>query len=84
MPPESWTVNVHSSVEALLHALPRESVQRIYSAIAELNEDPYLDNRQPVPGVHSTFEVQVDTFRIIYRIEKEEKRVKVATVTLNV
>lgn len=83
MPSESWTLSVHQSVEALLHALPQDSVQRIYSAIAELTEDPYLSGRQPVPGVRNTFEIQVDAFRIIYQIEKEEKRVKVATVTLN-
>ena len=83
MPPEAWAVDVHRSVEALLHALPRESAQRIYSAIAELTEDPYLDSRQPVPGIRNTFEIQVDAFRIIYQIEEEEKRVKVAAVTLN-
>lgn len=83
MPPESWTVDVHRSVEALLHALPQESVQSIYNTIVELVENPYQDGRQPVPGVRNTFEIQVDAFRIIYQIEEEEKRVKVATVTLN-
>ena len=83
MPPETWAVDVHQSVEALLHSLPRTSAERIYYAIAELTEDPYLDTRQPVPGIRNTFEIQVDAFRIIYQIQEEEKRVKVAAVTVN-
>ena len=83
MPTESWAVEVHQSVAALLHALPKETVQRIYDAIAGLKADPYPDDRQPVPGIRNTYELQVDAFRIIYQIQEEDKRVKVATVTLN-
>ena len=83
MPPESWTVDVHQSVAALLHALPKETVQRIYDAIAGLTTDPYPDARRPVPGIRNTYELQVDAFRVIYQIQEEERRIKVATVTLN-
>ncbi len=84
MPNEKWTVCIHQSVIQVLSPLPAALVLGIRNAIANLGSNQYPEGSSTVDGLADTYQLTVGFFRIVYQIQEEQKRIKVAMVNLRI
>jgi len=74
-----FKVKLHKRVIKFLQKLNENDRKRIFSAIEKL-EDPFSQPYEKVKGRKDLYKIRVGDYRIIYRVDKEDKIVSVHLV----
>jgi len=74
-----FKVKLHRRVIKFLQKLNENDRKRIFSAIEKL-EDPFSQPYEKVKGRKDLYKIRVGDYRIIYRVDKENKIVSVHLV----
>lgn len=74
-----FKVKLHKRVIKFLQKLNENDRKRIFSAIEKL-EDPFSQPYEKVKGRKDLYKIRVGDYRIIYRVDKENKIVSVHLV----
>ncbi len=84
MPKAHWEIDIHHAVTQVIYPLPARLALAIRDTIAGLRRNPRPLNCRVIEGVDDTYEITVGFFRIVYQIQEERKRIKVAMVNLRI
>lgn len=84
MAKEDWDIDIHHAVTQVIYPLPARLALAIRDTIAGLGRNPRPPNYRPVAGLENTYEVIVGFFRVVYQIQEEKKRIKVAMINLRI
>ncbi|MEZ4678191.1 MAG: hypothetical protein R2932_28640 [Caldilineaceae bacterium] len=84
MPNEQWTIDIHRSVLQVLAPLPAGLADGVRNTIAGLPSNQQAENHRAIEGLADTYEVAVGFFRVVYQIQAEKQRIKVAMVNLRI
>ena len=84
MPNEHWHIDIHHAVTQVLYPLPARLALAIRDTIGSLRSNPRPTNYRAIEGLAATYEVTVGFFRVVYQIQKEQKRIKIAMVNLRI
>ena len=78
----SWACELTSSAAKDLRRLPPADLKRIAHAIDELEQDPMSGDVRPLHGPewHGCYRKLIGSFRLIFTLESEAKRVIVLSV----
>ncbi len=74
-----FKVKLHRRVIKFLQKLNENDRKRIFSAIEKL-EDPFSQPYEKVKGRKDLYKIRVGDYRVIYRVDKENKIVSVHLV----
>uniref|UniRef100_A0A7C3YPB8 Type II toxin-antitoxin system RelE/ParE family toxin n=2 Tax=Geoglobus ahangari TaxID=113653 RepID=A0A7C3YPB8_9EURY len=74
-----FKVKLHRRVIKFLQKLNENDRKRIFSAIERL-EDPFSQPYEKIKGRKDLYKIRVGDYRIIYRVDKENKIVSVHLV----
>lgn len=84
MAKEDWKIDIHHAVAQVIYPLPARLALALKDTIAGLRQNPHIPQHRPVEGLDDTYEVTVGFFRVVYQIQEEKKRIKVAMVNLRI
>lgn len=84
MAKDTWDIDIHHAVTQVIYPLPVRLALVIRDTIARLRRNPHSFQSRPVEGLADTYEVIVGFFRVVYQIQEEKKRIKVAMVNLRI
>jgi mRNA interferase RelE/StbE len=71
-PDLGWQVIIHRRAEKVPQRLPKDLLQRIWSAIQDLAQDPRPDGCKKLVGYDNLYRVRVGDWRISYAIEDDK------------
>lgn len=75
-----WQVVVHRRAERALRRLPRNLLERIRRAIAQLASNPRPPGCTRLAGTEHLYRIRVGDWRIVYAIEDEQLIVLIVDV----
>lgn len=75
-----YTIEFKSSVEKDFRKIPRTQQLNIWSSIQALKSDPRPKNSRKLVGTDSDYRIRVGDYRVIYRIEDDDKIVIIFAV----
>jgi mRNA interferase RelE/StbE len=73
----SYRIILKPSVEKDLQRLPKSMIGRIVRRIGALGEDPHPRHAVKLTGAERLYRLRVGEYRIVYDLDKEDKRVSV-------
>ncbi len=78
----SWTVRLAKDAARYLKRLPRDRRGRLVEALNELEEDPRKGDVRPIKSgrFKGALRKRVGRYRIIFRVNPEERLVEVAAI----
>jgi mRNA interferase RelE/StbE len=71
-PGQGWQIIIHRRAEKVMQRLPKDLLQRIWSAIRDLAQDPRLAGCKKLTGYDNLYRVRVGDWRISYAIEDDK------------
>jgi mRNA-degrading endonuclease RelE of RelBE toxin-antitoxin system len=84
MAKDNWDIDIHHAVTQVIYPLPARLALALRDTIAGLRRNPRPPHHRPVEGLDNAYEVVVGFFRVVYQIQEEKKRIKVAMVNLRI
>lgn len=75
-----YTIEFKSSVEKDFRKIPRTQQLKIWSSIQALKSDPRPKNSRKLVGTDSDYRIRVGDYRVVYRIEDDNKIVIIFAV----
>lgn len=75
-----YTIEFKSSVEKDFRKIPRTQQLKIWSSIQALKSDPRPKNSRKLVGTDSDYRIRVGDYRVVYRIEDDDKIVIIFAV----
>jgi mRNA interferase RelE/StbE len=71
-PGPGWQIIIHRRAEKVMQRLPKDLLQRIWSAIRDLAQDPRQFGCKKLVGYDNLYRVHVGEWRISYAIEDDK------------
>ena len=71
----NWRVDVDPFILKTLKRIPRKDADKIANAIEELAHNPYFGDTHKLAGQKDAWRRRIGSYRLIYDISPEEKRV---------
>ncbi|MGC2238304.1 MAG: type II toxin-antitoxin system RelE/ParE family toxin [Pyrinomonadaceae bacterium] len=65
---ESYKIQWKHSAVKELKQLPKETIRKIYSAVDELSQNPYVRGSKKLVDSENNFRIRVGNYRIIYSV----------------
>jgi mRNA-degrading endonuclease RelE of RelBE toxin-antitoxin system len=84
MAKEDWNIDIHHAATQVIYPLPARLALALRDTIVGLRRNPRPPQYRPVEGLDDTYEVIVGFFRVVYQIQEEKRRIKVAMVNLRI
>ena len=81
---EPYQIDIHQTVLQVLLPLPAVLAIELRNTIASLGSNQYPEGYRTVEGSADTYEITVGFFRVVYQVQQEQKRIKVAMVNLRI
>lgn len=78
----SWQLYIANQARKSLLRLPKDSADRLLSALDEIGEDPYIGDIKKVKGEVDTWRRRVGRYRITYEVLVGDKTIKVTTIEM--
>lgn len=83
MPEEQWAIHIHRTVVKVVYPLPKRWAVAILSAISALSENPVPSGARQIEDLDNTYELIVEGYRLVYQVQEEKKRIKIAMINLS-
>lgn len=77
-----YRTDFNGEARKALRSLPSYYRPRIKRAIQSLENDPRPRVAEPLREIPNGYKIRVDRWRIIYQVDEEEQRVKIARICL--